>query len=480
MSNILKKKSFLFIIFLCNDIVVAAQFYSGRNRDICADFQELDRVSCCMYPVAIPQDQIKLLIVPYSYDVQSQYLVAATYRMLAQHSIDKIIFVGTPWMNDFHGVAISCDKFACSVNFCDLASLLQSSSLFHLYQVPFYNNSDVQSHLELLQFYVPHCPVVSCMVGDVSCGDIANIAQKLTQSCTDTTLIILSCDFMEYKNCTQDCPCDQSKVCKIYDQDAKLVQNIQSHEYCRCCTTPCSLDNLLQHFLSVSSFGCIEPSCFVGYTTSCLYCDGIEDVTSYGSFIFQPLKIEHFWHHRLSYYEQRQLLQSARNGLMDLFDMNQYRQPSMISYYMQQPSGIFVSLYNMTNHGSLLFGSMGVIETDRSSYSMAYQMAQQAASVKTRLHPFLQKDLNNTIISISMVCDMCDDVDCQDIKINDGVILRYQQKKAIYLPSLYSYSTMDYYAVLNHLSQEIAGTDDLWIDSCACISRFVPHCFQED
>ncbi len=479
MSNILKKKSFLFIIFLCNNIVIAAQFYPGFDRDICTDFQELDRASCCTYPVAIPQDQIKLLIVPYSYDAQSQYLVAATYRMLVQHPIDKIIFVGIAWMNDFHGVAISCDKLACTVNFYDLASLLQSS-LFHLYQVPFCYNMDVQSHLGLLQFYLPDCPIVPCMLGDVSCADIVDIAQKLIESSTDRTLIILSCDFMEYKNCIQDCPCDQSKVCKIYDQDAKLVQSIQSHEYGRYYTAPCSLDTLLPYFFCSPGFDCIEPSCFVGYATSCLYFDGIEDVTSYGSFIFQPLKMQQFWHHRLSYYEQRQLLHSARKGLMDLFDMNLYRQPCMISYYMQQPSGIFVSLYNMTNHGSLLFGSMGVIETDRSSYSMAYQMAQQAASVKTRLHPFLQKDLNNTIISISMVCDMCDDVDCQDIKINDGVVLRYQQKKAIYLPSLYSYNTMDYYAVLNHLSQEIAGIDDLWIDSCACISRFVPHCFQED
>jgi AMMECR1 domain-containing protein len=324
--------------------------------------------------------------------------------------------------------------------------------------------------------------IVPMMVGIMSPDEIAEIALIVEQCVCKKSLIIISADIGNYHHIVHDCLADSSPVCVLYDQDAPIIQAIQSPQ-----ESP--VGNVFDHRPELAIFGIFchlirlpefknIQSLFVGYATSCHNEDSFENLATYAAFMVQDGSMG--YKNLLGHYEQSQLLQHARNGLYELFNEPDLRLPFMISYEMMQPCGLFASLYRMSDHGPLLQGCMGKVQAKQPLYKMAYQMAQQAACKDVRFYPLRHKDLESTIISVSVICDLVKIKDYDEICPSDGLMLKYDDKKAICLPDLRPKIDWSYESALIDVSRQLGNHHFIWKKPRAKIFKFRSIVFQEE
>jgi AMMECR1 domain-containing protein len=175
------------------------------------------------------------------------------------------------------------------------------------------------------------------------------------------------------------------------------------------------------------------------------------------------------------------LLQYARTGLDGVFECPVQRSPFMISYEMLQPHGVFSSLYVMSDHGTILRGCMGDVRSKLPLYKMAYQMTKQAACKDLRFYPLRQKELGNTILSLSVITDLKDiGHQYSEIKELDGLMLQYDDRVALSLPSEVSIHGWSYQSVLTNLSKQVSSRGTLWKKPRAKLFTFQSLVFQEE
>ena len=485
-SKILKKLLFLPLFFIFS---VQGYFCPLHNHFAFTNaLQTIDCKSHRMYPVAKPCDQVRMILVPAGDDEQAQCLIAATYRALQEQTFDKIIVL-CPSHVLFHGVALphmtseNCYLENIPIQ-TDVLERLSQYALFHYYQVPFCDNNPLQQQYQFLDFYgKKNIAIVPLIVGQLSQDDALEVAVIIASCCTDHTLIILSADIASRIHVMHSLPLDQSKICAVYDQDAKRIQALQSGSL----EQQISLfDDNLHTSLFAILFELLQlaqcknvTSDFIGYATSSVENMHDLDVQSYGAFMFQA-------HQQLGYknhvgcYEQSQLLQHARGALQDLFAMRSFRLPMMTSYEMLQPHGLFASLLGMSDHGKILKGCMGKVQSKRSLCDMVYCMTQQAARKDLRFYPLQEKDLENTIISLSLITDFTKVFELDIICEFDGLVLRYDDKEAIALPVKTVMPNWSYEQALINLSHQMGTNSFVWKKPRAQIFTFRSIIFQEE
>ncbi len=452
--------------------------------------QHLDCKGHRTYPVSLSKKQVRIIVVPHSVDEHSQCLAAATYQVLQKQTFDTIILISQDDCVSFHGVALPCmvEDFSCFKRlYVDSVQLKKISKgrLFRYYQAPFSDNQGLQLQCIFLNYYLRNIALIPLIVGQICLDDAAEIAAVVAEYCTDQTLIVLSADIAKHRNCTHDYPLDQSKVCKIYDNDALAIQAMQSGVFSQqvalfqdTCASP--VFAILFELLRLSDFKNLE-STLVGYTTnSCTTADDmhIEDIKSYAAFIMQYN--ESGYKNNIGFYEQSQLLQCARCGLDSLFEVPAYRLPCMISYEMAQSHGIFSSLYTMSDHGTMLRGCMGKMRTKFPLHEMVYQMTAQAACKDFRFSPLRHKEIGSTIISLSVIIDFEKISKVDQIDRFDGVMLQYDDKIAVSLPSTVSIRNWNYESTLMNLSDQMGSHRFVWKKPRAKIFTFRSLIFQEE
>src|SRR3989339_420737 len=356
-SKVLKK----ILLFLPFFLIFQMQAYFCPLHNHFAFTHALQSIDCKshrLYPVAKPDNQVCMVVVPAGHDEQAQCLIAATYRVLEEQLFDKIIVL-CPCDILFHGIALPCliddDSYLQNVSIkTDVVEKLSEYELFHYYQVPFCHNIVLEQQCQFLEFYnKKNIPVIPLVVGQISQDDACDIAVIIANCCIATTLIVLSADIACHDHVVSTLPFDQSKICKVYDQDVCRIQAVQSGSLQQQVALfddeqHSSLFAVLFELLQLPHFKNLASD-FVGYATS--YDDtNLNDcnVQSYGAFIFQTEE-QLGYKNNIGSYEQSQLLQIARTALQDLFAVRTCRLPSMMSYEMSQSHGIFVSLFGMSD-----------------------------------------------------------------------------------------------------------------------------------
>jgi uncharacterized protein (TIGR00296 family) len=205
----------------------------------------------------------------------------------------------------------------------------------------------------------------------------------------------------------------------------------------------------------------------------------MEDVQTYAAFIFQHSSIG--YKNIIGFYEQSQLLQRARVGIESLFEnFLQPRNPCMVSYEMTQPYGVFASLYTMSDHGTILRGCMGKVQSKLPLFDLVYKATSQAANKDVRFSSIRQKELANTIISLSIIIDFKRFYEGDELCERDGVFLQYNDKNAISLPSIHPMLNWSYESVFTNLSDQIGLNSFLWKEHDAEIFTFESLTFQEE
>ena len=483
MSEILKK---IFVVLLLFFVVkVMSQMCLQPHTLSFPLLQHLDGKHHDTCPVPISKNQVRCIIVPSSDDHHAQCLMAATYKSLQEQEFDTIIVMCGADSVMFHGVALPIFD----IDFCPEKLQLSYAALeklsknehFHYYQLPFCCNCAMSQQLKCITLYLKNTKIIPIIIGKISQQDASDIALVLAHCATHQTLIIMSANVGKYQHCVHNCPIDVSKICAVYDQDACRIQAVQSgtfeHPMHLFDDQDTSVFAVFFELLRLSQFENIESLC-VGYTTSSCGYYSMEDVSTYGAFILQDGLFG--YKNRIGLYEQSQLLQCARVGLRELFNAPVRRLPCMISYEMLQPSGVFASLYRMSDHGPALQGCMGKVQAKIPLYKMTYQMSQQAACRDVRFYPLRHKDVDNTIISLSVVRDFKKIGSYNEICHADGLMLQYDDKKAIFLPEPCLADSWSCESALIDLSRKIGKHDFTWRKPRAKIFKFSTIVFQEE
>ncbi|MDP3787716.1 MAG: AmmeMemoRadiSam system protein B [Candidatus Chromulinivorax sp.] len=466
-------------------LIVSFFFIIQLQEYACAQvLQYADEKSWRMYPVPKPQEQIRMIIVPHGQTEQSQCLMAATYRMLQDQTFDKLIFLCSTNATLFHGIAMPWALDNVTSMDIELIEKLSHQPLFHYYQQPFCNNIGMQLHLRFLDFYVhKNVHIIPLIVGQLSEDDIHVVVTELANYCGPQTLFVVCADVACHEHCFHDLPLDQSKICKVYDRDICRIQAIQAgsleqHAVLFDNERNSSVFAVLFEMLRLPQF-CNVTSDFVGYATSWSdQAKNMENITTYGAFIFQANRTG--YKNNIGSYEQLELLQCARHALRGLFEVPVCRRPWMISYEMSQPHGVFVSLYTMSDHGIRLRGCMGKVQAKISLYDMVYHMSKQAACNDVRFYPLCTRDLDNTIISLSVITDCTRIRQYNQIGESDGVLLQYGGKEAVWEPTKLSVTDVDYQAILIRLSDQMGLHRFIWKKPKAHIFTFHSIVFQEE
>ncbi len=462
----------------------------GLHAQTVEEFQYIDRKGCSSYPVRWEKNTARILVVPQGQSHQAQFLMAATYQVLKDTDIDTIVLVCQGDEDSFYGVALPLDcESLCSEKLSidtDFIAKLSEHRLFYYYQVPFSHNLSVPFQCKFLEFYGQDIKIVPLIIGSISKADAFEMAIVIASCCGCNSLIVLSVDIGLHENVVYHCPCDQSKICTVYDQDGFLIQAIQSiglqkievqENILSGDLERSSVFGLLFELLQISYFKNLS-SYFVGYTTSNSDNKAMESVESYGAFVFQ--ENETGYKNHIGFYEQSQLLQHARTELHNFFELNEQRLPSMMSYEMMQPHGVYASLYGMSDHGVTLRGCMGKVESRLSLMQMVSQMTQLAAYKDIRFYPLRQKELVGTIISLSLIHDLEKIDNYEDIREFDGLMLQYDDKDVVSLPLKISTPNWNYESALNKLSEQISLHSCLWKKPRAKVFTFHPQVFQEE
>jgi len=449
-----------------------------------SDFKRLEMLSSRKYQVDASNEKAPIILVPSSCHENSQLLTIAAYQSLGSQEIDKIILILESDVV-FYGIALPLTENDFHIDMDEQSIYkLSKSSLFHYYATPFFLKTALQKQLLFIDRYFKGVKVIPLIVGNLLIQDASVVVDELASLYTDKTLIIISADVDHYENIMGNISFFDSIVCKVYDRDTRVIQSfgrgsMNEIKFDVDADSGSSLFFILFEFLKLPFFKSTYPY-FVGYDTSSSFsdCKSVDNVESYASFIFREnvSKSENM----LGRYEQLQLLKSARQTLCNLYDIPFKRVPYMISYQMMQPSGLFVSLYSMSDHGLLLRGCMGQVQSFLPLYKSMFDMVEEASFYDLRFSPIMHQELNRIVISISIITTLDLMTDYADINEQDGAILKYDNQMAIYLPSTIPNHNWSYDIMLSDLSQQIGLSPESWKNEKASIFSFQSFVIQEE
>ena len=447
------------------------------------DLSYIDRVGHQKYPVS--SDVVSspaIITVPCSHYENGQYLTAATYQNLKKDDIDRVIIIVESKNKLFHGVALPTQLIM--NNLCrdfkiDVTSLQQLShhALFHYYDAPYYFGSIFHHQMQYLAYYLhDEITITPLVIGHITHDNAADIARQITQIADDRTLIVVSCNIHTSHQLMNQGSYYQDGQNAIYDRDAPTIQAIQGIPAGSQDIGIDILDGkngyiLLLKILEQPQFKNIQ-SYFVGYDISDKNC-----MESYTAFMYQKREQQGYVNY-IGSYEQQQLISIAYDSLNEFFEPGALKKPCMMSYEMTQPHGAFVSLYAMSDHGILLRGCMGFVKSEEPLSQLVAEMAQNAATMDHRFYSLKHQELKSTMISISLISDVQQVVDVDEIKQSDGILFEYGNKSAIILPPKHLEKIWNYKNALTDLCFQARVPVSAWHESTAKIFTFHSIVFQ--
>lgn len=161
---------------------------------------------------------------------------------------------------------------------------------------------------------------------------------------------------------------------------------------------------------------------------------------------------------QLTGYEKKVLKDLSVNTLKNLFSISKSdcRSSDVITQTLQQPWGAFVTLYTKDHQ---LRGCIGRVISDKPLYQTVCDMTRAAALEDTRFRPVRSEEIPDLSISISVLNQPRRIESYDKIRLGiDGIILKYKNKSALFLPHVATEQGWDLIKTLQELSRK-AGLD---------------------
>ena len=414
---------FCFHLFLFHDAVGQDAHEMVKKRTMFG----VDRALACPY----------ILFLPLLKDLRNEILVDESYKVLDGKSISKIFLIIQADDPYFYGMVLplfwyqrAC--FSCLKIGNDTIAHLAEHGLFCYGDMVFEDH--VARHCDRIGLHCPHAEVIPMVVGKCSDSDMHEVVLCLDRQSDENSLFIICSDCNALQDEAYEISCRESRAVRIVEQDSSVVQAYQRKVIDRNYLSDGYPFVGAHLFLSLLLEHCSQVPLtlyLVGYD---ILADTLENLlTSHVAFVFDRSHLQPAGS-CMSRYEKYELLSLARRALVELYDDLLPIMPLLKTKAMVESAGLFVSLYTMSDHGVALRGSVGRLHSCRPMHEMIYQMAQQSA-YDDRYRSLRQKELDNTIISVTLISDMLtSSLSDDDYGPFHGFMMRYKNKMSVHLP----------------------------------------------
>jgi hypothetical protein len=380
-----------------------------------------------------------------------------------------------------------------------IAQLGKKTSLFKINPEAYRQEHALEMQLPFLQKTVANFKLVPLIIGTLTTNDLPEIVSGLKEIIDDTTLLVLSSDFVHYGRNFDYTPFHDHILDRIRLIDSRVVQALAS-------LSPKLFDEAIQQTRATVCgreplrifLALVEAGTYQGLESrlTCYYTspqiekartkngeeinaqkllDDVPDTNathsvSYVGMVFTTQKNKSLpLIDRWTGYEKKVLLRLARQSIAQQFMPPTQKKDATLmapiaSAGLIAPAGAFVTL--TTKQGDLR-GCIGRIVTNDPLFVTVRNMAKAAAFEDSRFSPLSAKELENIVIDISLLEPPVKIASWKDIIIGKrGVILTKGPASAIFLPQFAPEQKWDIATTLEHLSLKAGLASDAWKEGC--------------
>ncbi|MCK5633211.1 AmmeMemoRadiSam system protein B [bacterium] len=432
----------------------------------------------------INKNNISAIIVPHAGYRFSGLCAANAYQTIKKSSFDRVIIIGPSHNKSFNGIAlpnytiyktpmgkISIDKKA-------ISKLSKKSSLFKIIPNVHQKEHSIEIQLPFLDYCLNNFSIVPLIVGKLTEADFQKVAKTISTLLNDgkKTLIVISSDFIHYGPRFNYTPAF-SDVKKF---DTMAIEAILEKSYIKfddvikktkatiCGESPIKI---LLKLIETGALGQTEIQ-LASYYNSAQIEDSrngknidvkklskivpAKSSVSYASLVCRSI---------LTPQEKNLLLKSARNTITHkLFPEKKLDDHFTITDNLKKKSGAFVTI--KTKSGKLR-GCIGRIISNNSLYKIIPEVAQSTAFHDSRFLPLTKKELDDIVISITVLSPPRLVKSYNDIILGKhGIILEKTvngfKQSAVYLPQVPEEQGWNLTQTLNSLSKKAGLKKDDW------------------
>ncbi|MBD3231619.1 AmmeMemoRadiSam system protein B [Candidatus Dependentiae bacterium] len=460
---------------------------------------------------------IKALIVPHAGYYYSGICAACAYQNLFENKksfekntkIKKVIILAPNHTTPFQGISLpKYDTY--QTVFGDInvdkksIELLKKEPIFKAIPKTHFPEHSIEIQLPFLQKAISSFEIIPLVIGFINSNEYDSIANALAQIIDDSTLIIISSDFIHYGSSYGYKPFDDNIFFKIRYIDSLVINSIRQQSFenfsnvlNNTAATICGQNaiKILLKLLQLNILKDLQTRIACYYTTpqiekmhattddkqkSEILLKNIDDnefknSVSYLSLIFTTEKLKDLEkQNQLTDFEKQALLTCARDTLKNYFKNTSKKIEEHLlwpipSLGIMQNKGAFVTLN--TKDGNLK-GCIGKIVAEEPLFATVQRMVKQSAFHDERFTPLKKNELENIIIDISVLTPPKNIDNYNDIKIGKhGIILQKfisgkGLKSAVFLPQVPVSFGWDLQTTLEHLSTKAGLTKDAWKNDC--------------
>lgn len=462
------------------------------------------------FPVPAQTTQIKALIAPHAGYYYSGLCAGSVYQTLLENNthaplaerknktIKRVIILAPSHTSFYNGVALpeyTVFRTALGDIPVDWQALkkLNNNSYFRPYQLAHAKEHAIEMELPFLQKTIEQFSIIPLVVGHMRPEDTYMVAKMLKSMLDDTTLIVVSSDFVHHGR-DYDFDVFNTNILdhvRILDSNAMQAISRQSltmfqdflHETK---ATICGQEpiKILLTMLEMKALENVQAR-VCSYYTSAHLAQARKDSAHFDSKKLLTNVPDAAAHTSVSYlgvifsrptplftgYEKQSLLWFARATLENEFkDAHTKRADALLmpitGTKFLQPSGAFVTLE--TKAGELR-GCIGRIVTPKPLYSTVHDMSLAAAFQDTRFAPLAKQELENIRIEISVLTPPRTIESYENIRIGkDGIILSKRDAEgkeiasAVFLPQVPIDFGWNLETTLEQLSLKAGLARDAW------------------
>lgn len=478
----------------------------------------LEKASQKLAVPAIKPSQVKALIAPHAGLPYSGLCAAAAYQTLIErqlstekfeylknHSIQRVIILAPSHFKPVHGIALP-DYTAYSTPLGTISvdqealQVLTNRKWFNVMPEAYTPEHALEMQLPFLQKTIENFSIVPLIVGNIREEDYQQITSDLGKIINDTTLIVVSSDFVHHGPNFHYQLFDKDILDHVRQIDSAAIQGVCNQSFYQFNRSLHETDATicgqqpLKLLLALLEMKKIKPvkAHLACYYTSAHETANNEDISqitkpvpdtkaqnsvSYASIIFADNHTAtNVPQDSLTQYEKQALLACARQTLITVtqpqeFQKNESLIMPLLSPGLTQQPGAFVTL---TNKNGDLRGCLGRITTSEPLFQTVMAMTYAAALHDNRFTPVHADEVDNLIIDISILTRPLPIKSYQDIIIGKhGIILtkldatKKKTQSAVFLPQVPREWNWDLSMTLEQLAQKAGLDKDGWKKNCS-------------
>lgn len=453
---------------------LSADWYPGERNELMSLLDQAERSSSGRCGDASIQSHIKAIIVPHAGYSYAADIAVSAYHRLDWQKIARIIILAPSHTQSFKGAVLpSFAQYQTPLGVVnvdtDAVATLQKNSLFKVIESVWSQEHAVEVQLPYIQRYIGNgVTIVPLIIADATSDELKSMAQALREVVDDTTVIVISSDFIHYGKRFGYTPFDrvinpQAAIKKldmviidaIMQQDAMTFDLIiQETGATVCGRMPIALFKAIEQLLPYPLLGkllCYKTSYDVDQTDP-------KGSVSYASIVFERQEELSF-----SQTEKQRILDEVRAVIAaSCVDHAQRKNVSSLHDIknLEQRRGLFVTL--RTKSGDLR-GCMGHVIPDKALIDLLPDIARLAAFGDSRFTPITCDELKNLSVEVSILTTPHSINSYQDIILGKhGIILSAQGKTALFLPKVALEQGWDLSTTLSELAQKADLPSNVW------------------